>query len=255
MDKLARHGRLVLDNERELAFVRTIAMGFGAHRPGIVFLGGFQSDMTGTKARFLEEFARARGLAFVRFDYSGHGASSGNFESGTIGAWVEDSIAVLDRLTGGRQILVGSSMGGWLMLLAALARASRVAALVGIAAAPDFTQSLVWERLSATDQEALMAEGRLVVPSSYSESPTILTRALIEEGRRHLLLGAPIPIHCPVRLLHGMNDPDVPCRLSLELVQRLETEDCRLTLIKDGDHRLSREQDLALLAATIDEFI
>jgi len=211
--------------------------------------------MAGTKATFLDDFCAARGLGYVRFDYSGHGASSGRFEDGTIGAWAQDAVAVIDRVADGPLVLVGSSMGGWIMLLAALARPNRIAGLVGLAPAPDFTEALIWNRLSNEERDRLMRDGRLVTPSQYSEEPTILTRALIEEGRRHLLLSAPIGIRCPVRLLHGMADPDVPHRLSLDLAERLVSTDVRVTLIKDGDHRLSRAEDLALLGATIDELL
>jgi pimeloyl-ACP methyl ester carboxylesterase len=211
--------------------------------------------MAGTKATFLDEFCAARGLGCLRFDYSGHGASSGRFEDGTIGCWADDAIAVIDRATEGRLILVGSSMGGWIMLLAALARPFRIAGLVGIAPAPDFTEALIWNRLTDADRDQLMRAGRLEMPSEYSEESTIITRELIEEGRRHLLLSAPIGIRCPVRLLHGMADPDVPYRLSLELAERIAGEDVRVSLIKDGDHRLSRADDLALLGATIEELI
>jgi pimeloyl-ACP methyl ester carboxylesterase len=211
--------------------------------------------MSGTKASFLDSFCAARGLAYVRFDYSGHGASSGRFEDGTIGGWAEDAIAIIDRVADGPLILVGSSMGGWIMLLAALARPARVAGLVGIASAPDFTEALIWDGLTDDDRRRLLRDGRLEVPSSYAETPAIISRALIEEGRRHLLLGAPIGIRCPVRLLHGMADADVPHRLSLELAQRLASEDVRVTLIKEGDHRLSRTEDLALLGATIEELL
>jgi pimeloyl-ACP methyl ester carboxylesterase len=216
-----------------------------------MFLCGFRSDMTGTKAAHLDAHCAARGLGFLRFDYSGHGLSSGAFEDGTIGRWAEEAVAVLDR-SDGPLILVGSSMGGWIMLLAALARPRRIAGLVGIAPAPDFTERLVWDALGEAERETLLTRGRLEVPSQYAEEPTILTRSLIEEGRRHLLLAAPIGIHCPVRLLHGMADPDVPHALSLELAERLVSDDVRVTLIKDGDHRLSRPQDLALLAQTVD---
>ncbi len=209
--------------------------------------------MAGTKATFLDDLCAARGLGCVRFDYSGHGASSGRFEDGTIGAWAHDAVAVIDRVADGPLVLVGSSMGGWIMLLAALARPDRIAGLVGLAPAPDFTEALIWNRLSNEERDRLMRDGRLVTPSQYSEEPTILTRALIEEGRRHLLLSAPIGIRCPVRLLHGMADPDVPHRLSLDLAERLVSSDVRVTLIKDGDHRLSRAEDLALLGATIEE--
>jgi len=210
--------------------------------------------MAGTKATFLDDFCAARGLGYVRFDYSGHGASSGRFEDGTIGAWAQDAIAVIDRVIDGPLVLVGSSMGGWIMLLVALARPDRIAGLVGLAPAPDFTEALIWNRLSDEDRDLLLRVGRLERPSAYSEEPTILTRALIEEGRSHLL-SAPIGIRCPVRLLHGMADPDVPHRLSLDLAERLVSNDVRVTLIKDGDHRLSRAEDLALLGATIEELL
>ena len=211
--------------------------------------------MAGTKATFLDDFCAVRGLGYVRFDYSGHGASSGRFEDGTIGAWAEDASAIIDRVVDGPLILAGSSMGGWIMLLAALARPDRIAGLVGLAPAPDFTEALIWNRLSDEERDRLLREDRLEQASAYSEDPTIITRALIEEGRRHLLLSAPIGIRCPVRLLHGMADPDVPHRLSLDLAERLVSNDVRVTLIKDGDHRLSRAEDLALLSATIEELI
>jgi pimeloyl-ACP methyl ester carboxylesterase len=211
--------------------------------------------MSGTKATFLDAFCAARGLAYLRFDYSGHGASSGRFEDGTIGGWAEDATDVIDRVADGPLILVGSSMGGWIMLLAALARPGRVAGLVGVAPAPDFTEALIWNRLKDDERHRLLRDGRLEMPSDYAETPTIITRTLIEEGRRHLLLSAPIGIRCPVRLLHGMADPDVPHLLSLDLAQRLTSEDVRVTLIKNGDHRLSRAEDLALLGATIEELL
>ncbi|MEZ5834025.1 MAG: alpha/beta hydrolase [Dongiaceae bacterium] len=222
---------------------------------GILFLSGFKSDMSGTKATFLDEFCEKRGLGYTRFDYSGHGLSSGRFEDGTIGRWKEDALAVIDQAADGPLILVGSSMGGWMMLLAALARRDRVAGLVGLAPAPDFTEALIWNGLADDDRDRLMREGRLEMPSDYSDEPTIITRALIEEGRRHLLLSAPVGIHCPVRLLHGMADPDVPYRLSLELAERIAGEDVRVTLVKNGDHRLSRAEDLALLGATIEDLL
>ena len=211
--------------------------------------------MAGTKATFLDDFCAARGLRYVRFDYSGHGASSGRFEDGTIGAWAADAIAVIDHVADGPLVLIGSSMGGWIMLLAALARPERIAGLVGLAPAPDFTEALIWNRLTGEERDQLLHHGRLETPSAYSDEPTVITRALIEEGRRHLLLSAPIGIRCPVRLLHGMADPDVPHRLSLDLAERIVSNDVRVTLIKDGDHRLSRAEDLALLGATIEDLI
>ncbi|HEV2336732.1 MAG TPA: alpha/beta hydrolase [Stellaceae bacterium] len=223
--------------------------------PGIVFVGGFRSDMTGTKALFLEDYCRSRERGYVRFDYFGHGASSGDFADGTIGRWREDAIAVIDSLTAGPQILIGSSMGGWIMLLAALARRERIAALVGIAAAPDFTQELLWPRLTPAQREEIMTRGRLVLPSDYDPAGYLYTRALIEDGSRHLLLGRPIALDLPVRLLHGLADQSVPWQLSLRLAERLTSRDVAVTLVKGGDHRLSSEPDLARLAQTLDALI
>jgi len=223
--------------------------------PGIVFLGGFRSDMTGTKALFLEDYCRRSGRAFVRFDYFGHGASSGDFASGTIGGWREDAIAIIDSLTSGPQILVGSSMGGWIMLLAALARPERIAALVGIAGAPDFTEELLWPRLTPAQREAIIERGRLILPSEFDPAGYLYTRALVEDGRRHLLLRAPIPLDMPVRLLHGLADLSVPWQLSLRLAERLASRNVAVTLVKDGDHRLSSPADLARLAQTLDALI
>jgi pimeloyl-ACP methyl ester carboxylesterase len=240
---------------RRLAYRKRLATDRTQDCAGILFLPGFRSDMAGTKATFLDEFCAERGLPYARFDYSGHGASSGRFEDGTIGAWAQDAIAIIDHVADGSLVLVGSSMGGWIMLLAALARPDRIAGLVGLAPAPDFTEALIWNRLADQDRDRLLGAGRLATPSAYADEPTIITRALIEEGRRHLLLGAPIGIRCPVRLLHGMADPDVPHRLSLDLAERLVSNDVRVTLIKDGDHRLSRREDLALLGRTVDELV
>jgi pimeloyl-ACP methyl ester carboxylesterase len=220
--------------------------------PGIVFLGGFRSAMTGTKALFLEDYCRRRGRAFVRFDYFGHGASSGDIALGTIGRWRDDAIAIIDSLTTGPQILIGSSMSGWIMLLAALARRERIAALIGIAGAPDFTEELLWPRLTPAQRREIMERGTVVLPSDYDPAGYLYTRALIEEGRRHLLLGAPIALDMPVRLLHGVRDASVPWQLSLRLTERLASRDVVVTLVKDGDHRLSSEPDLARLAQTLD---
>ena len=176
--------------------------------PGVVFLTGFMSDMTGSKALALEAHCRATGRAFVRFDYLGHGASSGRFEEGTIGRWADDAVTVLDRLTEGPQVLVGSSMGGWIMLLAALQRKVRVAGLLGLAPAPDFTEDLLWARFTPEQQDTLMREGALSVPNCYSDTPYTIARALVEEGRNHLLLGDTIDLRCPVRLIHGQRDED-----------------------------------------------
>jgi len=220
--------------------------------PGIVFLGGYRSDMTGTKALFLEDYCRRRGRAYVRFDYFGHGASSGDFALGTIARWRDDAVAIIDSLTSGPQILVGSSMSGWVMLLAALARRERIAGLVGIAGAPDFTEELLWPRLSPAQRQEIEERGRIVLPSDFDPAGYLYTRALIEDGRRHLLLRGPIPLDIPVRLLHGMRDASVPWQLSLRLADRLAGDNVTVTLVKDGDHRLSRPSDLTLLAQTLD---
>ena len=234
-----------------LAYQRVEPMGFGRRLPGVLFLGGFNSDMTGTKATALESFCRDRGQGFLRFDYSGHGSSGGDFREGSIGQWKNDALAVLDLLTSGDQILVGSSMGGWIMLLIALARPDRVKALIGIAAAPDFTENLIWATLSEDERARLTRDGHLAQPSEYSATPYVITRKLIEEARDHLLLGSSIAIDVPVRLLHGMEDRDVPFQTSLELAHRLRSREVETCLVKDGDHRLSRPADISKLSNTL----
>jgi pimeloyl-ACP methyl ester carboxylesterase len=218
--------------------------------PVLTFLHGFRSDMRGEKAETLAALAAARGQAMLRFDCSGHGASGGEFASGSIGRWRDDALAVIDAIAPGPLLLVGSSMGGWLALLVALARGPRVRGLVGIAAAPDFTETLLWQAMMPDERATLLRDGRLIVASDYGE-PFALTRELIEEGRRHLLLEAPIRLACPVRLLHGQQDADVPWQTALRLAERLEATDVQVTLVKDGAHRLSRPQDLALIARTV----
>ena len=220
-------------------------------RPGLVFLGGFMSDMTGTKAVALEAFAKRSGRDFLRFDYRGHGASSGRFEEGTIGLWVDDAVAALDKLTAGPQVLIGSSMGGWIMLLAALARPQRIAGLVGIAAAADFTEDLIWARATPEERAILQRDGHIDRPSDYSAAPYHITLRLIEEGRDHLLLGKPIPLTCPVRLIHGMKDLDVPWQTSLRIAGALESDDVEVTLVKEAAHRLSEPEDLQRLERTL----
>jgi pimeloyl-ACP methyl ester carboxylesterase len=216
----------------------------------VVFLPGFRSDMTGDKATALAAFCAERGQAMLRFDYSGHGSSGGRFKDGTIGRWTEDALAVIDRLSGGKLVLVGSSMGGWVALLAACARPDRIAALIGIAAASDFTEALMWEAMTFEERAALTRDGVLHVPSHYGE-PYPITRALIEDGRTHLLLNGPIAIDCPVRLLHGQQDPDVPWNTALRIAERVTSQDVEVILVKDGDHRLSRPHDLELLCRTL----
>jgi pimeloyl-ACP methyl ester carboxylesterase len=219
--------------------------------PGVVWLGGFRSDMTGTKAQALDVWAEARGRAYLRFDYSGHGASSGEFRKGTITGWRDDALAVLDCLCGGPQVLVGSSMGAWIALLAARARPEKVAALLLIAPAVDFTEALMWARMSPEIRREVMERGEWLRPSAYGDGPYPITRALIEDGRRHLMLDAPIAIDCPVHILQGMQDPDVPWQHALKLVEKL-TGNPLLTLIKQGDHRLSTAEDLARITAALD---
>ena len=223
-----------------------------ADQPGIVFLGGFMSDMTGTKAMRLELFCRSRGQQYTRFDYRAHGQSSGEWHDATLGLWLSDALAVIDAVTTGPQVLVGSSMGGWIMLLAALARRDRVAGLIGIAPAPDFVVRMV-EQLTPEMKEALERDGFARRPSIYSEDPYVITRRLLEEGREHLLLNKPIDLTIPVRLLHGLLDDAVPWQLALTVSERLTSTDVRVTFVKTGDHRLSTDGDLDLLCGTVAE--
>jgi pimeloyl-ACP methyl ester carboxylesterase len=232
--------------------------------PGLVWLGGFKSDMQGTKAAALARFAAERGRAIVRFDYSGHGESKGDFADGTIGRWLEESLAVFVDCCRGPQLLIGSSMGGWMALLLAreLRRAgvqtasqhASVAGMVLIAPAADFTEALMWRKFSPEVRQEIETEGFWLRPSQYDSAPYPITRRLIEEGRRHLLLGDLIETGCPVRILQGVEDPDVPWGHAVELVSRLAQDDVVLTLVKDGDHRLSRPEDIERLLAAVGEF-
>lgn len=221
----------------------------------MIFIHGFMSDMDGGKALWLEDWCQARGRSFLRFDQTGHGRSSGRFEEGGIAQWAEDVVAILDALTEGPQILVGSSMGGWLMLLATLARPDRVAGLVGISAAPDFTEDLMWDVAPAAWRATLMTDGWVEEPSEYGPAPYVITRTLIEEGRSRLVLRSPLSITCPVRLIQGLQDTAVPWRTALRLQDRLTATDVAVTLVKDGDHRLSRPSDLDRLGRVLDGLI
>jgi pimeloyl-ACP methyl ester carboxylesterase len=229
--------------------------------PGLFWLSGFKSDMQGTKALALDGWAAEQGRACVRFDYSGHGASGGAFIDGTIGRWLEESIAVFDRFCTGAQVVIGSSMGGWMALLLARALARRkapappatLAGLVLIAPAPDFTEELMWKGFSPEVREIIETKGVWLRPSQYGE-PYPITRRLIEEGRDHLLLGAAIEVGYPVRILQGAQDPDVPWQHAFALAHRLPCDDVVLTMIQDGDHRLSRPQDIARIIAAVKEF-
>lgn len=228
--------------DRRIAYRR-----LAGRTPGIMNLGGFFSDMTGTKASFLADRCAEAGFSFLRFDYRGHGQSSGDFRDGCISDWFDDALAVFDRLTTGPQILVGSSMGGWIALLLARARPERIQGIVGIAAAPDFTEDLVWAKLSAEQQDQMRRDGYFAEPSAYSEESLIYTLKLIEDGRRHLVLRQNLELACPLRLLQGQRDDSVPWQTSLRLAEQAGTDDVRVTLVKNGDHRLSRPQDLDLL--------
>jgi pimeloyl-ACP methyl ester carboxylesterase len=222
--------------------------------PGVVWLGGFHSDMNGTKAQALDAWAEAGGRAYLRFDYFGHGASSGAFPNGTITRWRDDALAVLDHLSDGPQVLVGSSMGAWIALLVARARPKKVASLLLLAPAADFTEALIWGRMTPDMRREIMERGQWQRPSAYGDGPYPITRALIEDGRRHLLLDSPIEIAAPVHILQGMKDPDVPWQHALKLVEKLSRNPV-LTLIKNGDHRLSTPEDIALITRTLDAIL
>jgi pimeloyl-ACP methyl ester carboxylesterase len=228
--------------------------------PGLFWLGGFKSDMKGIKAEALDSWAQDNGRAMVRFDYSGHGESGGAFTDGTIGSWLEESLAVFDAFCRGPQVVIGSSMGGWLALLLARELARRaapsgasVAGLVLIAPAVDFTEELMWQRIPPAARRQIDEAGVWARPSQYSDEPYLITRGLIEEGRRHLLLGGMIETGCPVRILQGVQDPDVPWQHAVELVARFARDDVVLTMVKDGDHRLSRPEDIERLLAAVAE--
>jgi pimeloyl-ACP methyl ester carboxylesterase len=227
--------------------------------PGLFWLGGFKSDMQGTKAQALDRWAQAHGRACLRFDYSGHGESGGDFKDGTIGRWLAESLAVYTTLAKGPQVVIGSSMGGWLALL--LARALRekksgppIAGMVLIAPAVDFTEELMWKHFPDAVKREIGDKGLWLRPSEYGEGPYPITKNLIEDGRKHLMLGGLIEPGCPVHILQGVQDPDVPWRHAVELVSRFARDDVVLTLIKDGDHRLSRPEDIERLLAAVKEF-
>ncbi len=233
-----------------LAYLRQDGVG-----PGVVFLGGYCSDMTGTKAEFLAENCAGTRRAFLRFDYRGHGQSEGRFRDGCIGDWFDDALTIFDHCTSGLQILVGSSMGGWLALKLALARPERIVGLVGIAAAPDFTEDLVWDRLTPAARTQLERDGYVQEQCASGAQPLIYTHKLVVEGRQHLLLRGDIPVRCPVRLLQGQRDADVPWATAYKIAERVKTGDARVTLVEDGNHRLSRAEDCALLWSTLQELI
>ena len=258
------------------ALLKSVHVGTGADRrsiavrlregraPGLIWLGGFKSDMKGTKAEALDRWAAASGRAYLRFDYSGHGESGGNFAEGTIGRWLEESLVVLNTFCRGPQVVIGSSMGGWLALLllrelkkreaAGVSADLNIAGLALIAPAVDFTEALMWQRFPPEIRHQIEQSGSWQRPSAYSEEPYLITRKLIEDGRNHLLLGGLIETGCPVRILQGVQDEDVPWQHAVELSSRLAHDDVVLTLVKDGDHRLSRPEDIERLIGAVAEF-
>ncbi|MEY4697807.1 MAG: hypothetical protein RIT14_2235 [Pseudomonadota bacterium] len=235
---------------RSIAFHRTAGRG-----PGVVFLGGFKSDMTGTKAVHLQAWAEATGRAFLRFDYSGHGQSSGDFLDGCIGDWFEDAFAAVTTLTEGPQVLVGSSMGGWIALLLARAVPERICGLVGIAPAPDFTEDSMWAGFTEAERAALLTVGRVERPSDYSDAPYVITRRLIDEGRKRLVLRGPLALPFPVRILQGTADVEVPPAVALRLLDHAEGPDLRLTLVKGADHRFSTPECLSMITRAVVEVV
>jgi pimeloyl-ACP methyl ester carboxylesterase len=230
---------------RRIAYHKTDGTG-----PGVVFLGGFKSDMEGTKAIHLEAWAKTQGMAFLRFDYSGHGQSSGAFEDGAIGDWAEDAHEAIEALTSGPQILVGSSMGGWISSILIAKMPEKIAGFVGIAAAPDFTEDSMWAGFSEDQRAELARSGKVSLPSDYGE-PYVITKRLIEDGRQNLVLRKPLITHFPVRLLQGTNDADVDLSVALRLLEHVQGDDVRLTLVKGADHRFSTPECLSLIETAI----
>lgn len=226
--------------------------------PGIVWLGGFRSDMEGSKAVALDQFAKDKGVACTRFDYSGHGQSGGAFVDGTISRWLEESLCVFKTHTKGPQILVGSSMGGWIALrmveeLEKTGETDRVRGLVLLAPAPDFTKELHWPKLTEQHKQDLETKGFFEEPTPYGPDPNIFTKALFDDGEKNLVMDGLINLHAPVHIIQGMNDPDVPWEHAMKLIEHLPHDNVTLTFIKDGDHRLSREQDIEKILSAVEQ--
>ena len=239
---------LDLPQGRRLAYART-----EGKAPGIVFFSGFKSDMNGSKAMAIEAFCREEGRFCLRFDYTGHGQSTGQFRNGCLSDWKRDALDVIDHLTPHPNIFVGSSMGAWIMLLVTLERSLKASGLVGIASAPDFTERLVWDKFSIEQKKQMKEEGGVLIPDCYGGEPYPLTYKLIKDGRKHLLFGDVLDIRVPVRLIHGTEDKDVPWRVSHDLMEHIASPDISLELIKGGDHRLSQPPQLAAIVRTIEE--
>ena len=238
---------LTRDNGASIAYHRA-----PGKQPGVIFLPGFKSDMTGDKALALEAFCTARGNSFLRFDYQGHGQSSGDFNEGSISEWTSDAIDALDYLTSGQQVLVGSSMGGWIMLLLANARPERIGGLIGLASAPDFTEDLIPKQLNDSQKKELKENGFITIRNEFDdETPYQINKKLLDDGRNQLVLRSPINLDIPVRLIHGINDRDVPWATSMRIMDAITSNDIEVTLIKAGEHRLSKENDLIRLCDTL----
>lgn len=241
---------LETETGRKIAYHKTEGKG-----PGVVFLGGFKSDMGGTKAVYLEDWAKRTGRAFLRFDYSGHGESSGAFTDGSIGDWAADAQAAISALTDGPQVLIGSSMGGWIALLVARAMPEKVSGLVGIAAAPDFTEDSMWNGFDAEQKATMAANGRLELPSDYDDGPYVITQKLIDNGRENLVLRSPLALPFSTRFLHGTADEDVDISVAMRLLDHVEGDDVRLTLVKGVDHRFSTPECLNLIVKTCEKVL
>tara|TARA_R110002096_G_scaffold257381_1_gene450720 strand:- start:42152 stop:42898 length:747 start_codon:yes stop_codon:yes gene_type:complete len=235
-------------NDRRIAYHKS-----EGKEPTVIFCGGYMSDMEGTKATFLEEVCGELGLSYIRFDYSGHGSSSEEFIDGTIASWRDDTLAVIDQLSEGPLIIIGSSMGGWIGLLVSLARKERVRAFIGIAAAPDFTRELMWDKYSPGIREILKRDGVYLEPSEYSDEPYKVSYGLIQDGENHILLNGAIELKCPVRLFHGLKDKDVPSETSARIADKLLSEDVIISYSKSGDHSLSSPADLERLRRALAE--
>ena len=243
------------DFSRSIAYNKVDRTQNNANSPGVVFLGGLASDMEGTKAKYLENWAKDSGNSFIRFDYTGHGKSSGDFSEGSIASWFQDALSVLDELTAGKQILVGSSMGGWIALLLAKHKPDRVHSLIGIAAAPDFTEDYMWNSFDDKQRQKIMEEGFIYQESEYSEEPYKISKNLITHSRKHLILREKLIFSCPVRLLQGTDDNDVPVEVATRLLDHLESPDAKLEVVKGADHSFSTESCLELISLQINQLM
>ncbi len=241
-----QHSFLESDNNNRIAYILN-----DGKAPFVIFFGGFKSDMTGTKAVALEKYCKEQGQGFIRFDYSGHGQSSGLFKEGTIGTWKNDALAIIDNLGADKNIFVGSSMGAWIAMLCALERPKKIHGLVGVASAPDFTEKLIWEKLNDAQKAELHKNGVYYAPSCYGEEPYPIMMTLIKSARNHLLLDKEIEIDVPVRLLHGTDDEDVPWQVSAQIMEKITSKNAMLTLIKGGNHRLSEPSQLNMLCEAV----